>query len=132
MMRSIKIRGGLTRDRGMTETVMLLWINAAHQMAEVDIAMSSLLGLNYPDSAHVELGSIWVWKNYEDLQTILQWLAHNNPFDVKNPSLRSLSPSVTLSESDGVNCDIAEEISIDIQCKWDNLPFTEVKVCRVD
>ena len=35
MKRSIKSRGGLTRSRGMTDTVRLTWIHSMHTCADV-------------------------------------------------------------------------------------------------
>ena len=35
MMRSIKSRGGLTRGRGMTDTVRLTWIRSMHACADI-------------------------------------------------------------------------------------------------
>ena len=42
MMRSIKSRGGLSRERGITETVILLWVYSMHKCAEVHEAVTDV------------------------------------------------------------------------------------------
>ena len=42
MMRSLKSRGGLTRGRGITESVRLLWLGSMHRCAGVHDAMTTL------------------------------------------------------------------------------------------
>ena len=42
MMRSIKSRGGLTRGRGMTDTVRLTWIRSMHACVDVHNSMTEL------------------------------------------------------------------------------------------
>ena len=57
MMRSIKSRGGLTRGRGMTETVRLQWIYSMHKCAGVHDAMTTITNLKHNTSyQHVEQG----------------------------------------------------------------------------
>ena len=45
MMRSIKSRGGLTRGRGVTESVRTMWVNTAHRCSHVHEAMTELIPL---------------------------------------------------------------------------------------
>ena len=43
LMRSFKSRGGLTRGRGVTESVRLIWLKTMHRCAEIHNSMSSLI-----------------------------------------------------------------------------------------
>ena len=62
MMHSIKSRGGLTRGRGITETVRLLCVYSMHTCAEVQKAMTDITGLVHRTSdQHVELGNTRCW-----------------------------------------------------------------------
>ena len=45
MMRSIKSRSGLTRGRGFTEVVRLMWVYSMHSCAQVHDTITSLIGL---------------------------------------------------------------------------------------
>ena len=47
MMRSIKSRGGLTRGRGVTESVRTLWINSTHRVSGIHEAMTTLTGAKH-------------------------------------------------------------------------------------
>lgn len=40
LMRTVKSRGGLTRARGMTESVLLLWVLSGHKCAEIHKAIT--------------------------------------------------------------------------------------------
>ena len=40
LMRTVKSRGGLTRARGMTESVLLLWVLSGHKCAEIHKALT--------------------------------------------------------------------------------------------
>ena len=44
LMRSLKTRGGLTRERGMTKNVILIWVHTMHACAQVHNAMTQLTG----------------------------------------------------------------------------------------
>ena len=111
MMHSIKSRGGLTRGRGITETVRLLWVYSMHKCAEVQKAMTDITGLVHRTSdQHVELGNTRCNRDVGDLNTILKWLAQHNPFDIQMPELRSLSSGLTASDGDGVNCDRSQKL----------------------
>ncbi len=72
MMRSIKSRGGLTRGRGVTETVRLQWIYSMHKCAGVHDAMTATTKLKHKTSEqHIELGTSrgkHDYFNYEDLK----------------------------------------------------------------
>ena len=58
LMITAKSRGGLTRGRGMTESVRLLWVLSGHKCAEVPEAMTELSGSKYTTSEqHIELGT---------------------------------------------------------------------------
>ena len=50
LMRTAKSRGGLTRGRGMTESVRLLWVLSGHKCAEVLEAMTELSGSRHTRS----------------------------------------------------------------------------------
>ena len=47
LMRSLESRGGLTRGRGMTESVRKLWVYSMHACAAIHDAMTSLTGKHH-------------------------------------------------------------------------------------
>ena len=104
LMRSLKSRGGLTRGRGVTETVRVMWLNSMHRCAGVHNAMSNLTGAQHKTSEqHIELGKGRVKKDNEDLMKLLTWFQIHDPFDINLGTLRSISSGITASEEDGIN-----------------------------
>ena len=75
--------------------------------------MTDVTGLVHRTSdQHVELGSTRCNRDVGDFNTILKWLAQNNPFDIQRPKVTSLSSGLTASDGDGVNCDEFEEVGL--------------------
>ena len=73
MMRSLKSRGGLTRGRGMTESVLLSWIHSMHGCASVHNSMTELTNLQHRTSEqHVELGNSRINRDNDDSDKIAQ------------------------------------------------------------
>ena len=50
LIRSLKSRGGLTRGRGMTESVRQQWVYSMHACAAIHDAMTSLTGKHHTTS----------------------------------------------------------------------------------
>ena len=81
LMRSVKSRGGLTRGRGMTESVRLQWVHSAHRTGAVHEAVADFTGLKtYNSEQHPELGKSRKTRDYADLCKITDWLTDHNPF----------------------------------------------------
>ena len=116
MMRSIKSRGGLTRGRGVTESVRTLWINTAHRCSTIHKAVTDLTGLKHRTSEqHVEMSSSRKKKDNKLMKRLKEWFAANNPFDPSCPELRSLSSGTVATETDNINCDDVEKVGKRIQ-----------------
>lgn len=131
MMRSLKSRGGLTRGRGITESVRQQWIYSMHNCASVHLAMTTLTGIqNITSEQHVELGKSRCERDDKDCERILHWFDDHDPFDSEINILRSLSTG--LNADDSTNCDRVDEIGQDIQRKMDNCSFTDATVKRKD
>ena len=108
MMRSIKSRGGLTRGRGVTESVRTMWINTAHRCSHVHEAMTELTGLAHTTSnQHKEMGESRRQHDNRVLAKLIDWFEARNPFDPNMQGLCSLSSGVTVNDTDNINCDNA-------------------------
>ena len=133
-MRSVKCRGGLTRDRGMTETVHHLWILSLNHSAAVHDAMSSLsdVAIKY-SGQHIEMYSSTRSRDFDVAYKYVEWLKKRNPFTYDDPHLHSLASGlVPVSEEDGVNCEDAEAIGKAIHESFDCLPLPAAKNKRRD
>ena len=72
LMRTIKNRGGLTRGRGFTEAVRLLWVHTMHKCSAVHDAMSEIIDSKHETSEqHIELGKSRVSRDNIDLNKII-------------------------------------------------------------
>jgi hypothetical protein len=134
LMRSLKSRGGLSRGRGMSEAVRLLWVHSSHKCAEIHEAMTNINNIKHQTSEqHVELRPSRKLRDHKDLLIILQWLLSYHPFMPADPNLRSLHSGVSsIDGCDDVNCDNVEVIRETIQQKLDGKTFSEAKFKKAD
>ena len=133
MMRSIKSRGGLTRGRGMSETARLSWIHSMHACADVHKSMTELTNLQHKTSEqHVELGVSRIQRDNNDFNKLFSWFNIYDPFDIDEPSLKSISSGLTAAEEDCINCDQTEEVGKSINEKLDNVIVSNASMKRKD
>ena len=117
----------------MAESVRILWIYSMHKCAQIHDAMTSVTNLAHRTSEqHVELGNARRQRDSTDVTKVINWLTAHNPFDVNLQSLRSLSPGLTASDSDGINCEEMEEAGRLLQQKLENVNVLDVSVKRSD
>ena len=131
MMRALKSRGGLSRGRGVTESVRLLWVNSMHRCAGIHNAMCSLTGEDRKSSEqHVELGSSRISRDNEDLDKVTRWFHQHNPFDITDGRLKCLSTGLTASDDQKINCDNAESVGLAIQQSLDGVCVEDASIKR--
>ena len=92
LMRSLKSRGGVTRGRGITDSVKLLWVSSMRRCAGIHDAMGNLTQQRHRSSEqHVELGSSRIKRDNSDLKRLIDWFDAHEPFDPRQPLLQSIS-----------------------------------------
>jgi len=129
MMRSIKSRGGLTRERSITKSVRLQWIFSMHKCAEIHDAMTTMTDMKTTASEqHIELGKSRCKRDFKDLLKIQEWFDQHEPFDVKEVKL----PGLTTTEGDSNNPDKADEVGLKIQMQIDGMNVAEASIKRSD
>ena len=75
-----------------------------HKCAEINEALTNITNLVHGTSEqHIELGNARRQRDFTDVTKVINWLTAHNSFDVNLQSLRSLSSSLTASDSDGIN-----------------------------
>ena len=133
MMRSLKSRGGLTRGRGVTETVRLTWIHSMHGAASVHNSMTELTNARHRTSEqHIELGKSRMKRDKEDYLKLQEWLEVYDPLDRKDASLRNVYTGVTARITDKINCDDVEKVGKGIHETLDNKTFIQSSLKRKD
>ena len=133
-MRTAKSHRGLTRGRGMTQSVRSLWELSAHRRVEVHDVMTERSGSKHTtNEQHVEQGTSRKSKDFIDLGNIIQWLLTFNLFVLTNSNLRSLQSGLRSSkEKDGIICEDAETIGANIQTKLDSKTFNDISFKKSD
>ena len=105
IMRSIKSWDGLTRGRGMTNTVCLIWIHSMDACANVHNSMTELTSLQHKTSEqHKELGKNRIKRDNADFKKIELFFEVHNPFNPDEPDLKNLFTGVTAKTDDQINC----------------------------
>ena len=133
LMQAVKSRGGLTRGRGVSENVRVMWTNSLHRCASVHNAMCNLTGLqNNTSEQHIELGVSRVNRDNDDLGKLQNWLKIHNPFDKNETALKSLSTGLIVGDDIRVNCDEAERVGQSIQEKLDGTCVEDASIKRND
>ena len=130
MMRSLKTSGGITRGRGITESVRQLWIGSMHRTASVHDAMSNLTkAYRKTSEQHIDLSTSRVNRDDNDYKEVLSWFNEHDPFN-QDQSLKSLSTGLVANESGKINCDTAELVGYNIQQSLDNNTMNTAKIKR--
>lgn len=134
LMRSIKLRGGLTEGRGMTKNVRHLWVLGLSYSASIHEAMIQLSKAQVQSSKqHAELGTSRRKHDHEDCERFLAWLTTKNSFMLPDVHLFSLSNGVVsiVGKDDG-NCEKVEEIGLTVQKALDDVSVTNASIKRKD
>ena len=64
------------------------------------------------------------------MEKIIHWFGDHDPFDINDPSLRSLSIGFYAEEADEINCDEAELVGERLQKLFDNKSMHDAKLPR--
>ena len=97
-MRSVKTHGGLTREKGMTETQHLLRVMSMPACANMSDAMQKFIGVSYETSEqHKDISKVRQARDVNDTLNLISYLAQRDPF-VENPSLFNIANGVTAQE----------------------------------
>ena len=130
MMRSLKTSGGITRGRGITDSVRQLWIGSMRRTASVHDAMSNLTkACRKTSEQHIDLNTSRVYRDDNDYKEVLSWFNEHDPFK-QDQSLKSLFTGLVANQSDKINCDTAELVGYNIQQSRDNNTMNTAKIKR--
>ena len=123
-----EISRGLTRGRGMTESIRHQWVCRMHHCA-LHEAMSRLTNrYHLTNIQHVDLGKSRSTQDTKDMVKLLEWFDQHDPvyFEVS-----PLSSGLTATDEDMVNCDQAEEADEKIQKSLDSVVVTSAKIKKI-
>ena len=125
-----------THGRGMTDTVhttWLYWLITLTQCSTVHAAMVNVTDIDKRRGEHVEVTSVRMKRDREDLHKVLEYLRTYSPFRMNdNSRLISLATGIAASVTDDENCDIAQDLGYTSQQRWDGKLYGDVKLMKAD
>ena len=131
-MRPVKSRGGLTRGRGMNESVRHTWVLTLNYSASMHDVMTNLTGIVTKSSEHYT--DLRASRRKQDEEHGLKFTAslqERNPFGFEDENLYSLSTGIIfMTSKDSVNCEYAEELGLKIQKELDNVLLSAATIKR--
>jgi hypothetical protein len=115
MMRAGKSQGGLTRGRGMEETVRSTWLSTLTACASVHSALSRVTKTEREQAEHAEVGTSRIRRDMQDLTQIRSYFETYSPFRFGDSSkLINICNGVCSGVNDVLNCDKADEVGYSI------------------
>ena len=127
LMQAMKVSGGLTRGRGITESTLACECTAVEEFAGRVHAESSEQHCEASD--HKDLRPAQQASDQADLEQFIQWLEAYPPFSGHySGELVSLSTGIT--DDSSVNCHNADEVGQQLQQRVVGKSFADVKVKR--
>lgn len=131
LMRSMKSRGGVTRGRGVTESVLSRWTQTMPACSTLSDRFDEFCGVRACTSEqHVELRDSRRCRDSRDLGKFVGWLEGRSPFCDGRIQLMSLSNGVIGDHT--INCDAALEAGLSSMSRMTGQTFGKVKLKRSD
>lgn len=111
LMRSMKSTGGLTRGRGLTDSVLTKWILGMPTMQKVSEAIENFVEIESTTTEqHVDARPTRQARDNADVQKLQQWFENHDPFPVLD-NIVSLSTGVVGGPQ--INCHKAQSIGLE-------------------
>lgn len=128
LMKSMKSSGGLTRGRGISETVLTTWTLGTVYLQNICDCVETFCNVAYQSSEqHVELSETRINRDKEDTLKMHAWLDQHPPF-TQRKEIMSISTGVVGNES--INCHLAQELGLMGISKLEGSDFQTVKYKR--
>lgn len=87
-MRSIKSTGGMTRDRGMSESQRAAWLLSMPTCADINTSIQNITGLSFSSEQHKDISIARKRQDGHDMMVILALLEERDPF-IAGPVLKN-------------------------------------------
>ncbi|XP_028418322.1 uncharacterized protein LOC114543611 [Dendronephthya gigantea] len=130
LMRAMKTSGGLTRGRGMTESVVSRWVLGMPGCSEITQHFEAFCDVTFTTSEqHVELRMSRQLRDQKDVDTLLQWLMVHSPM-MSTKELMSIATGVVADNT--INCDAAVKVGTEAMQKILGKTFGDIQLHRKD
>ena len=136
LMKMMKVQGGLTRGRGITDSTLAYFIGALPPCIPIMEALENLTGTDSASSEqhitykdHKELRPARQQRDRIDLMKFIGWLRTHDPFDPKYQT-KLISVFTGIWANITINCDRAYEIGCVLQKEMIGQNFAELSLKR--
>ena len=130
LMRAMKTSGGLTRGRGLTDSVLSRWVLSMPSCTELTRNFEEFCGIKFETSEqHVDLRKANRLRDNSDASKLTEWFTLHHPFP-QSHELMSISTGVIGNET--INCDAAVATGTASMNKLVGKTFGEVTLHRKD
>ena len=110
LMRNLKVSGGLTHGRGLTESTLGLWTSIFPFSIKIKESIEDFAGVrSYSSEQHVEIRDSRMTRDLLDLTKFKSWISTHSPFE-ERPSEELISLHSGVIADNSVNCTEAKEI----------------------
>ncbi|GBL81247.1 hypothetical protein AVEN_143575-1 [Araneus ventricosus] len=130
LMKTMKNSGGLTRGRGITESVLIRWTLGMihlHNICEEVEKYCNIISVT--SEQHVDVRPSRIALDIEDVEKVMQWFSQHIPFPI-NDVLMSISSGVVGTAD--VNCHLSHELGCEGISRIVGGNFENVKFKRKD
>lgn len=130
LMQSMKSSGGLTRGRGITDSVLSKWILGTTATLNVCTSLEEFAGMFFATAdQHVDFQESRIQRNTRDTKKISDWFSNHPPFPVLE---NIMSLATGLIGGTTINCYKAIEVGNIAMKRMIENNFFEVKLSRKD
>ena len=131
-MRLLKVSGGMTRGRGITDSTLTKWVHSLPKCVPLCNALENFAAVHSGTSEqHRELRPSSEARDNTDLNHFVQWLEAHPPFTPLQPDLLvSIATGIVADSS--VNCDSAIQVGETAMKRMTGKTYAEVKLHRKD
>lgn len=128
LMRSMKTVGGVSRGRGITDSVLVKWISSMPAIVEVSLQIEQFCGVTFVTTEqHVDARLSRIRRDDSDVLKFVDWFSSHDPFPI-GESIMSISTGVIGDEK--INCHQAYEIGMESIANIIGSNFKEIKFKR--
>ena len=115
----------------MSDTTRNLWAGTLHEYGAIHESMSKLTKDSFESSEqHCEFGESRRKRDTKDVKVLKEQLNQFNPFDLQDSRLQNIFTGISADNSDGVNCDQAEQVGFEIQRNLDYIVVNQATIKR--
>ena len=112
LMRSMKSNGGLTRGRGLTDSVLTKWILGMPIMQKVSETIEDFVGVaSSSTEQHIDARPTRQARDNADVQKLQQWFQNHEPFSALN---NTVSLSTGIVGGNEIDCYNAQSIGFKV------------------